>query len=76
MDLVGRSFATEAALVEAVGAEAFALSSDLGQVGNPSPADGLGLFIEGLLGEGIPEDDIATMTRVNPVRALGLEVQA
>lgn len=70
---VRRTYAMEAALIEEVGASAFALSSDLGQVGNPPPAEGLGMFIEGLLGEGIQEDDIALMTRVNAARALGLE---
>jgi Family of unknown function (DUF6282) len=68
-----RSYAMEAALVDAVGAAAFTLSSDLGQVGNPLPADGIAQFVDGLLGEGISEDDIAVMTRVNPARALGLE---
>lgn len=68
-----RSYTMEAALVSEVGASAFTLSSDLGQVGNPAPADGLATFVEGLLGEGIPEDDVAVMTRVNPARALGLK---
>lgn len=67
-----RSYAMEAALIEEVGAAAFTLSTDLGQVGNPTPADGLAQFVDGLLGEGIAEDDIAVMTRVNPARALGL----
>lgn len=71
-----RSYAMEAALIDAVGAEAFALSTDLGQVGNPAPAEGLAIFVDGLLGEGISEDDIAVMTRVNPARALGLEEES
>ena len=70
---VRRTYAMEATLIEAVGAGAFTLSSDLGQVGNPLPAVGLGLFVEGLLGEGISDDAIALMTRVNAGRALGLE---
>ena len=68
-----RSYAQEAALIEAVGASAFALSTDLGQAGNPMPAAGLVEFVDGLLGEGIPEDDIALMTRTNPAWALGLD---
>lgn len=66
-----RSYAMEAALVEEVGAGAFVLSSDLGQVGNPPPTEGLARFAEGLLGEGIPEDDVAAMLRSNPARAIG-----
>ena len=68
-----RGYAMEAELIERVGAGSFTLASDLGQVGNPPPVDGLAMFVDGLLGEGIPEDDIATMTRNNSARALGLE---
>ena len=70
---VWRSYAGEAALIDRVGADAFVLSTDLGQRGNPSPAEGLATFIEGLLGEGISESDIVTMSHVNPARALGWE---
>jgi hypothetical protein len=70
---VRRSFASEAALVDQVGAGAFVLSSDLGQAGNLPPADGLGAFIDALLAEGIDESDIEIMVRVNPARALGYE---
>lgn len=69
---VRQTYAAQAALIDEVGASAFTLSSDLGQIGNPTPAEGLALFVEGLLGEGISEDDIAVMTRVNAARALGL----
>ena len=70
---VWRSYETEAALIDRVGADAFVLSTDLGQVGNPSPAEGLVAFVDGLLGEGISEGAISSMTRVNPARALGWE---
>lgn len=70
---VRRSYEMDAALIDAIGAGAFTLSSDLGQVGNPLPTDGLARFIDGLLAEGISEDDIALMTRVNAARALQLE---
>jgi hypothetical protein len=69
---VQRSFAVEAALIDQVGASGFTLSSDLGQVGNPPPADGLAQFIDGLLGEGISEGDLILMTHDNPARAIGL----
>ena len=70
---VRRSYALDASLIDAVGASAFTLGSDLGQVGNPSPAEGLAAFVEGLLGEGVSEDDVEVMTRKNPARALGLD---
>jgi hypothetical protein len=69
---IRRSYAMDAALIDSVGAEAFVLSSDLGQAQNPSPPDGLCAFIDGLLAEGISDEDISTMTRRNPARALGL----
>jgi hypothetical protein len=62
----------DAELIESVGAASFVLSSDLGQAGNVSPAEGLCLFYAGLLGEGISEEDIRTMAVTNPARALGL----
>jgi hypothetical protein len=71
-----RSYAMDAGLIDAIGASAFTLSSDLGLIGSPSPPEGLATFIDGLMGEGISQADIEIMTRVNPARALGLEVLA
>jgi hypothetical protein len=70
---LARSFAMDASLVDAIGASAFTLSSDLGLASGPAPAVGLAMFIDGLIGEGISVDDINVMTRVNPARAIGLE---
>jgi hypothetical protein len=69
---LSRTFAMEAELIELLGDAVFVLSSDLGQLGNPAPAEGLGLFIEGLLGEGISEGQIERMVRTNPARVVGL----
>jgi uncharacterized protein DUF6282 len=52
--------------VAAVGAEHFVLGTDLGQSGNPTPADGLAMFVAGLLGQGISRDQIQTMGREVP----------
>jgi len=58
--------------IRQVGASHCILASDLGQPGNPLHPDGLAAFFRALIAEGIPEADIATMSKVNPARALGL----
>jgi hypothetical protein len=52
-----------AAAVKEVGAQNFILASDLGQTGNPTPADGLQLFVTDLMKAGISKDQITTMGR-------------
>ncbi|MHB8654148.1 MAG: DUF6282 family protein [Terriglobia bacterium] len=59
--------------IREVGSESCILASDLGQVGNPLPPDGLSAFYTGLMKEGVPEADIYLMSRTNPARALGLQ---
>jgi hypothetical protein len=58
--------AETAARVKAVGAQHFVLGTDLGQAGNPTPADGLQMLVAGLLKEGITRDQIQTMGREIP----------
>ncbi|MBI1737570.1 MAG: histidinol phosphatase [Candidatus Rokubacteria bacterium] len=58
--------ADTAARVRAVGAQHFVLGTDLGQTGNPTPADGLQMFVTGLLAEGITREQIQTMGREVP----------
>jgi hypothetical protein len=55
-----------AARVRAVGAQHFVLGTDLGQTGNPTPADGLQMFVAGLMAEGVSRDQIQTMGREVP----------
>ncbi|HZZ85148.1 MAG TPA: DUF6282 family protein [Anaeromyxobacteraceae bacterium] len=55
-----------AAAIRAIGARHFHLSTDLGQTGNPVPADGYALLVEGLLAEGITRDEIRVMGREVP----------
>jgi hypothetical protein len=45
------------------GAQNFILATDLGQTGNPSPADGLQLFVSDLMKAGLGKDQITTMGR-------------
>jgi hypothetical protein len=55
-----------AARIRAIGAEHFVLGTDLGQTGNPTPADGLQMFVAGLQAEGITAAEIQTMGREVP----------
>ena len=55
-----------AARIKAVGAQHFVLGTDLGQAGNPTPADGLQMLVAGLRKEGITRDQIQTMGRETP----------
>lgn len=58
--------AETAACIRSVGAEHFVLGTDLGQTGNPTPADGLQMFVAALRAEGISEAQIQTMGREMP----------
>jgi hypothetical protein len=52
--------------IRAVGAQHFVLGTDLGQTGNPTPADGLLMFVAALQAEGITREQIQTMGREVP----------
>jgi hypothetical protein len=52
-----------AAAVKAIGAQNFVLATDLGQTGNPSPADGLQLFVTDLMKVGVSKDEVTKMGR-------------
>jgi hypothetical protein len=52
--------------IRSVGARHFVLGTDLGQSGNPTPADGLQMFVAGLQAEGISREEIDTMGREIP----------
>jgi hypothetical protein len=58
--------AETAARIRAVGAQHFVLGTDLGQTGNPTPPDGLQMFVTGLMAEGITRDQIQTLGREVP----------
>jgi hypothetical protein len=59
--------------IQAVGAEHFLMSSDLGQPGNPVHTQGLRDFITALKSGGITDREIDLITRKNPARLLGLD---
>lgn len=62
-----------AADIRKVGVEHAILSSDLGQAGNPLPADGYATFIEALRDKGFTDEELDRMTKQNPSRLLGLQ---
>jgi len=59
--------------IRAIGAESFLMSSDLGQAGNPSHAEGLRAYIAAMREAGITQAEIELMTRTNPAKLLGLD---
>ena len=63
---------TIARAVKRVGVERNVIATDLGQLGNPSPVEGMHSFIGGLREMGISKTEIDMMTREVPARLLGL----
>jgi len=59
-------------MIKAVGPERTILATDLGQVHNPPPAEGLRIFLRVLLEKGIPADHLRKMVQDNPAFMLGL----
>jgi hypothetical protein len=60
------ALADTAARIKRVGAQHFVLGTDLGQTGNPTPADGLQMFVAGLQAAGVTREQIQTMGREVP----------
>ena len=69
----GRTIDEYVSAIRDLGAEAFFLSSDLGQAGNPLHAEGMRAYIRALREAGITEEEIDVMARRNPARLLGLD---
>jgi hypothetical protein len=59
--------------IRKVGVERAILSSDLGQRGNPLPADGFATFIDALRKKGFSDQELDVMAKQNPARLLGLQ---
>lgn len=81
IEFVGGSLTTPAAAatidryadaIRKVGPQFCILSSDLGQKGNPLPADGFAAFLIALRNKGFTESELALMSKHNPARLLGL----
>jgi hypothetical protein len=58
--------ADTAGAIKAVGARHFVLGTDLGQSGNPTPVDGLQMFVAALAAKGVSRDEIEAMGREVP----------
>ena len=61
--------------IKKIGPEHCILSSDLGQKGNPLPADGFAAFLGAMKARGLTEQDIDRMARRNPAQLLGLSAR-
>jgi len=59
--------------IRKVGPERCVLSSDLGQMHNPVPVEGLRVLYMLLLEKGFTEEEIGVMCRKNPAKLLGLD---
>lgn len=60
-------------VMKLIGPEHFIISSDLGQQLNPVHPDGMIAFMRGLKGQGLTDEQIDRMAKINPARLLGLE---
>jgi len=59
-------------MIKEVGPEQTVLATDLGQIHNPPPWEGLRMFIRVLLEKGIPKKDLQRMVQENPSYLLNL----
>ena len=68
--IAGDAFAE---IIGKVGAEHSILATDLGQIHNPPPVEGMRVFIQILLEKGMNPQDIEIMVKKNPAKLLNLE---
>jgi len=64
--------ASIAAGIRQAGPEQAILSTDLGQAANPSPPEGLRMFIAAMLQQNFSDDEVARMVQHNPASLLGI----
>jgi hypothetical protein len=67
------TMAERRSIIDTVGVARCFLSTDSGTVAAPPPVERLACSVNGLLNEGISEDDIRLMVATNPARILGLD---
>ncbi len=60
-------------LIDAGGVDSTIIGSDLGQVGNPTPVEGLRYVIQMLIDLDYPDSDIRKMIAINAAKLIGLE---
>ena len=61
------------ASIRAIGPAHCALATDFGQLHHPVPPEGMRVFVQLLLEQGITPEDIRTMVAENPARLLGVD---
>lgn len=61
-----------AQLIKEIGPERCVLATDVGQVHNPTPVEGLRMFVRMMREGGLSAQDTDRMTKENPARLLGL----
>ncbi|MEX0408496.1 DUF6282 family protein [Aquibium sp. LZ166] len=61
--------------IQAAGVAHSSIGSDLGQVDNPTPVEGMRQAIKLCLALGFSEDEVRLMVRDNPARLVGLEIE-
>jgi hypothetical protein len=59
--------------IREVGPARCVLATDYGQLHSPAPVDGLRIFVQLCLEQGISEDEVRMMVAENPARLLGLD---
>jgi hypothetical protein len=62
--------------IRQVGPASTILATDLGQITAPYPDEGLGTFINNMLGNGFTEHEVRAMVRDNPAQVLGARTLA
>jgi hypothetical protein len=60
-------------MIRAVGAEHVVMATDLGQIFNPNPIEGMRAYVHTLLKKGVKEEEIEVMAKKNPAKILNLE---
>ncbi len=70
--LGSHSFASIAASIREAGVEQAILSTDLGQAHNPSPPEGMRMFIAGMLQQDFTDAEVERMVKENPAHLVGL----
>jgi hypothetical protein len=60
-------------VVREVGPEHYVIASDLGQINNPAPPEGIRIYISALLERGFDPEEIRVMVKDNPEKILGLK---
>lgn len=60
-------------VIREAGPERCVIATDLGQIGNPSPVEGLRTFIVELMNLGMTREEIDVVVRRNPAKLLGLD---